>query len=148
MQLSEHFSLEEMTVSETAARHDLDNTPTGTALDSLKHTAVVMEQVRALLGHPLHVNSAYRAPEVNAAVGGVKTSAHCYGMACDFVCPAFGDTYAVACAVRDSGTEFDQLILEYGWVHIGVANPHGGNLRHQCLTKRSAKAPYIPGIVR
>jgi len=83
MKLSEHFSLEELTVSETAARKGLDNTPDNDALFDLKRLASFLEDVRAAVGKPLRINSAYRAPEVNSSVGGSKTSQHCKGQAAD-----------------------------------------------------------------
>ncbi len=106
-----------------------------------------MEQVRTILGGaPIHVDSGYRSPLVNAAVGGVSTSAHCRGLACDFVVPEFGAPTDVALAILHSDIEFDQLILEYGWVHIGLAQP-GCVARREVLTKRSPEAAYEPGIV-
>ena len=71
-----------------------------------------MERVRALLGHPVTVNSGYRFPAVNKRVGGAATSDHVKGYAVDFVCPAFGDCYAVATAIARSNIAFDQLIFE------------------------------------
>ena len=76
MNISEHFTLEEFTHSEAAARLGLDNTPGPIVTAYLKKTAVLMEQVRALLGKPIIVHSGYRSPQVNKAVGGVATSAH------------------------------------------------------------------------
>jgi uncharacterized protein YcbK (DUF882 family) len=72
------------------------DTPEASELANLKRMAAVMEMVRTILGKPIHVDSGYRSPFVNASVGGVSTSAHCRGLACDFVCPAFGTPAEVA----------------------------------------------------
>jgi len=146
MKISEHFTLEELSFSETAARLGLDNTPSSTVITNLGRVATVMEKIRTWLGsEPIVVHSGYRSPRVNEAVGGVATSAHCYGLACDFVCPDFGTPYEVALAILKSDIEYDQLILEYGWVHVGLAQ-EGVLCRREALTKRSPRAAYESGI--
>jgi zinc D-Ala-D-Ala carboxypeptidase len=146
MTISEHFTLEELCFSEAAVRLGLDNTPTPAIIANLHLTAGAMERIRTLLGdQPIIVRSGYRSPPVNKAVGGVVTSAHCRGLACDFVCPAFSTPAEVAQAILQSDIDYDQLILEYGWVHVGLA--HRGLLpRHEAMTKRSPLAPYESGI--
>jgi hypothetical protein len=138
-QLSEHFSLEELTRTDTG----LPNHPDDADLDRLRSTANKLEAVRKLLGHPIEVDSGYRSPAVNQAVRGASTSAHCQGYAVDFTCPGFGTPLEVADHLAQSDIKFDQLIREYGWVHISF-DPR---LRGQCLTKRSAAAPYEHGRV-
>lgn len=146
MKISEHFTLEEFSFSEVAARLGLDNTPTAIVITNLGLVAAVMESVRTTLGNrPIAVHSGYRAPEVNEAVGGVVTSAHCFGRACDFACPAFGTPAEVALAILKSDIEYDQLILEYGWVHVGLAQ-EGLLSRREALTKRAPWAAYESGI--
>jgi hypothetical protein len=146
MKISEHFTLEELCFSEAAARLGLDNTPTPAVIANLRLTAVVMEQIRTLLGGgAIVVHSGYRSPAVNKAIGGVATSAHCSGLACDFVCPAFGEPVKVAQAILASDIDYDQLILEYGWVHVGLAQG-GRAARREALTKRSPRAAYEVGI--
>jgi len=146
MKISEHFTLEELTFSEAAARLGLDNTPTATVVANLDLVAAVMERIRTLLGNcPIAVHSGYRSTKVNQAVGGVATSAHCSGLACDFVCHEFGTPYQVALTIVKSDIEYDQLILEYGWVHVGLAQ-EGVLSRQQTLTKRSPDAAYESGI--
>ena len=130
-QLSHYFTLSEMTISETAARRGIGNKPYPKALESLKRLCAFLDQIREHLGHPIIVTSGYRSPEVNVAVGGSKTSAHCKGMAVDFTCPAFGSPLEVARAISAMGIEYDQLIHEYGtWVHLGLADKP----RRQMLT--------------
>ncbi len=119
MTLSPHFTLVELTVSDKAKELGLDNTPEEPVRTNLKKLAAGLEKVRALLGEaPIHVSSAYRSPEVNAAVKGSKRSAHMDGYAADFTCPDFGPPLLIARQLRDSGLQFDQLIMERTWVHI------------------------------
>ncbi len=146
MKISEHFTLEELSFSEAAARLGLDNTPIPIVITHLGLVATVMERIRTLLGdRPIIVHSGYRSAAVNHAVGGVTTSAHCRGLACDFVCSAFGTPAEVALAILKSDIEYDQLILEYGWVHVGLAQD-GLLSRREALTKRSPGAAYESGI--
>jgi hypothetical protein len=132
MMLSPHFSLAELTFSQTAARRGIDNTPPADVLAELKRTALGLEAVRVRLGcAPVLISSGYRSPAVNAAVGGSKASQHMTGQAADFTAPRFGSPAEVVAALVDSGVEYDQLILEFGrWVHISFADTP----RHQALT--------------
>jgi len=146
MNISEHFTSEEFSFSETAARQGLDNTPPPAVISNLGLVAAVMEGIRNLLGgRPIVVHSGYRSAVLNQALGGVTTSAHCSGLACDFVCPAFGTPTEVALAIVKSAIEYDQLILEYGWVHVGLAQA-GRPSRREALTKRSKSSAYEFGI--
>ena len=146
MKISEHFTLEELSFSEAAARLGLDNTPDKIAIANLILMAAFMEEIRTLLGdRPIVVHSCYRSPQVDKEVGGVLTSAHCHGLACDFICPTFGTPGEMALAILRSDLQYDQLILEYGWVHVSL--PHEGELgRRESLTKPSKEAPYESGI--
>jgi zinc D-Ala-D-Ala carboxypeptidase len=146
MKISEHFTLEELTFSEVAARLGLDNTPSPIVITNLGLVAAVMERIRTLLGdRPIVVHSGYRSPQVNEAVGGVVTSAHCHGLAWDMICPAFGTPVEVALAILKSDIEYDQLIFEYGWVHVGLAQEKS-SFRREALTKRSPWTAYESGI--
>src|SRR5271157_976439 len=146
MQISEHFTLEELSFSEAAARLGLDNSPTASVVANLGLVAALMERIRRLLGNNfIVVYSGYRSPKLNQAVGGVVTSAHCQGLACDFVCPTFGTPEEVAVTILKSDIEYDQLILEYGWVHVGLAQ-EGVLPRREALTKRAPWAAYESGI--
>lgn len=144
MQLSPHFSLAEMTESQTAARLGLDNKPPAAILSNLQGTALAAEPVRALLGRPMLVSSGFRSPKVNAAVGGAKTSAHLQGYAMDFICPGFGDPLAVCRKIAASGIKFDQLIQEGTWVHISF-DPR---MRMQIKTAHFSAGPtqYTGGL--
>ena len=143
-QLSPHFTLEEFTVSDTAKQLGLSNQPTPEMLQRLRHTAAEMEKVRTLLGGlPISVNSAFRSPAVNSAVGGVPTSAHQQAYAVDFTCAAFGSPFDVCKKIAASALKFDQLIHEKRvWVHISFAP----TMRRQLLTLPPAGGSYVSGI--
>ncbi len=145
MKLSDHFTLAELTFSQTAVRRGIDNTPDENTVANLARLALTMEQVREVLGgRAIVVSSGYRGPALNAAIGGSATSAHMRGLACDFVCPAFGSPLAVAQEIAQSVVEFDQLIYEGTWVHLGLSDTP----RRQLLTARfdSGRARYERGI--
>lgn len=142
MNLSSHFTLDELTISQTAARKGLDNTPPPEVLANLKRLAATLEEVRGLVGKPIVVSSGYRSNAVNRAVGGSKTSAHMSGLAADINCHGLSPV-ALAHVIKSSGIEFDQLILEFdSWVHIAIADEP----RRQLLTIRSGTG-YMKGIV-
>jgi zinc D-Ala-D-Ala carboxypeptidase len=145
--LSEHFTLEELILSQTAARKGIDNTPSATTVQRLRKLAGALEEVRSLLGGvPVLVSSGYRCPELNEAVGGAKNSAHMDGLAADFTAPAFGTVMQVAREIAASDIGYDQLIHEYGaWVHIGLAKD-GVEPRRQKLSIFKGTG-YLNGIV-
>jgi hypothetical protein len=128
--LTDHFTLDELTRSSTAERMGIDNTVPDALLSHLFVLAVGLEQVRALLGFPLYIDSGYRCPMLNAVVGGAKQSAHMEGYAADFICPAFGDPLSIVKALEASGIKFDKCIQEGNWVHISF-DPA---MRQQILT--------------
>ena len=129
--LSEHFTLEELTFSATAQRKQIDNKPPAEVLDNMKRLAAGLEEVRAVLGNkPMRINSGYRSPKLNRAVGGARLSAHMAGYAADFVCPDFGSPLKIVKALAATGIQFDKLIQEGTWVHISFAP----EARRQMLT--------------
>jgi zinc D-Ala-D-Ala carboxypeptidase len=129
-QLTAHFSLEELTFSSTAQRLGIDNTPDAEAVQRLMVCAMGLEKIRALLGAPLHIDSGYRCPALNKAVGGVAKSAHVDGYAADFICPDYGSPLMIARAIAGSDIAFDQCICEGTWCHVSF-DPKN---RHQLLT--------------
>lgn len=133
MNLSQHFTLEEMVFSETALRHGMDNTPSEDQTSNLVRLCnTLLEPARDLLSVPFHVNSGFRAPSVNALVGGARNSAHMDGRACDFV-PLGLDLEAAFDKIRQSDLVFDQVIFECAaWIHLAVA-PDGQQPRKQAL---------------
>src|SRR6185312_8949865 len=120
--LSPHFSLEELTFSQLAARKGLDNTPNGEQRAALTRLCVtLLEPARALLGVPLHVDSGYRAPAINLAVGGAANSAHMEGRAADVIPIGIAIQEAFD-RLRFSALPFDQLITECdACLHLAVA---------------------------
>lgn len=150
MKLTEHFTLEELTFSETAGRLRWDNTPGPIELKRLREiTAPGMEAVRALLGHPVLISSGYRSARLNAEIHGSSSSYHPLGLAVDFRCPQFGTPLQVCEAIAASNIQYDQLIHEFGlWVHIGFAI-EGQRPRGQQLTAvhHKGQTAYIPGLI-
>jgi hypothetical protein len=124
MQLSPHFSLEELVFSSTAVRLGIDNTPPPAIVANLTQACALFEQVRALLGVPMHTDSGYRCWALNAAVGGSKTSGHPLGWCLDFTAPAFGRPIDIVRKIVASQMatqmKWDQLIMEGTWVHISA----------------------------
>lgn len=149
MKLSKHFTLDEFTFSQTAARNMLDNTPTDVQIASLKRLCVeVLEPVREHFDRPVRISSGYRGPDLNRAVRGSRSSQHCKGEAADFTVP--GVTVLELCQWMHRNLNYDQLIYEFGrWVHVS----YGPRMRNQELTARKIrvngrrKTQYIPGIV-
>jgi zinc D-Ala-D-Ala carboxypeptidase len=120
MQLTENFTLEELTTSQVAIRNRLYNIPDLAIVQNLLHVAVMLEQVRTLVGKPIHINSGYRSAEVNKAVGGSAKSDHVKGLAADITVPGL-TAKALALLIRESDIPFDQLVYEGTWVHISVS---------------------------
>lgn len=143
MQLTEHFTLEEMTVSPTAKKLGLSNQPTPEHIENMRYCCEkILEPVRAHFGKAVQINSSYRSPLVNKAVGGSKTSQHVNGQAIDFEIPGI-DNKTVADWVADN-LEFDQVILEFytkgdknsGWVHASIKK-EGGNRKQRLIASKS-----------
>ena len=119
MKLSPHFSLEELTHSNTATRLGIDNTPTVEIIDNLTYLAGELEYVRNILGHPMLVSSGFRCHVLNNHLGSKRTSSHTKGLAVDFICPSFGNPHSVVSAIVAANVNYDQVILEYDrWVHL------------------------------
>jgi hypothetical protein len=143
MNLSPNFTLEELTVSEIAARKGLDNTPNATEVANLVRVAELLEQVRALLGKPILVNSAFRSKQVNDAVGSRDTSQHRLGCAADIRVPGMSPKQVVQACI-DAKLPFDQVIEEFdSWTHISVPNTKEQQPRRQALIiDKSGTRPY------
>jgi hypothetical protein len=143
MRLTENFSLEQLICSDTAQRECIDNTPAADIVANLRRLAGGLEKIQALTGHPLEISSAYRCPELNRRVGGTSASQHTQGLAADFTCPRFGQPADIIKAIRDSGIDFDQCILEYGkWVHVSFSEAPRGRV----LTIHDPAAGYLDGL--
>jgi len=146
MNLSEHFTLDELTASETALRKGIDNTAPPVITEKLRMLAATLEQVRSLLGNnSIRVSSGYRCLALNRAIGSGDLSAHTLGYAVDFTCPGFGIPKEVANKIAESPIKFDQLIYEGTWVHLSI-DPRN---RREVLTAHfgKGKTSYTKGIV-
>lgn len=141
--LSEHFTLEEMVISQIATRKGLDNTPPPEELKNLRALCVkLLEPIRALAGNPIVVSSGYRSPAVNKAVGGAKSSQHVLGQAADITCPALGQKKFFD-LIRKSGLPFDQVIDEFEqWVHVSHRRDPRKN-RGEALRARKANGKTV-----
>ena len=152
MNLSANFTLKELTKSDTATRLGIDNTPDDATIENLKLLCeMVLQPVREYFGKSVTVNSGYRSPESNAAVGGSKTSDHCKGQAADIEIDGLPNP-ELAQWIMDN-LDYTQLILEFytqgqpnsGWVHVSY-DPN--NLKKQELTavKVAGKTTYLNGL--
>jgi len=117
---SPHFSMDELTFSETATRHGIDNTPSDNEKENLYKLAMEMEDVRSVLNDKsIYISSGYRCLALNELLGSKKTSSHVKGLAADFTSRHFGTPDEIVLAVINSNIDYDQIILEFDkWVHI------------------------------
>ena len=141
MNLSEHFTLDELTFSQTAARNGIDNTPDARTIEALKLTCAGLEQVREVLqNRPIFISSGYRCAELNVKVGGQPGSQHLLGQAVDFTCPSFGNPRAIVQHLVESNIQFDQCIVEFDrWVHISFSNR---NRRHALVIDKNGTREF------
>ena len=152
MRLSQNFTLAEFTKSQTASRMDIDNTPQGEHLDAEKELFEnVVQPVRDTFGVTV-INSGYRSPDLNEAVGGSSRSQHCKGQAVDIECPGTPNA-EVAQWIVDN-IPFDQVILEFytpgipdsGWVHVSY-NEDGNRGSILTAIKENGKTVYKNGLL-
>ena len=141
MNLSPHFTLEELT---TTDHREFENTPNASEIANLTRLADFLEQVReAVGGKPIMVNSAFRSKQVNDAVGSKDTSQHRIGCAADIRVPGVTPDQVVK-AVITAKLPFDQLIREFDrWTHISIPNDPKGKARGQTLIiDKAGVRPY------
>ena len=131
MNLSPHFTLEELTFTE---HREFDNTPNDQELANLVRLAEFLEQIKTLLdGKPIMINSAFRSEEVNRAVGSKDTSQHRRGCAADFRVPSMTPNEVVQ-AIKASDLNYDQLIREFdAWTHVSIPNVETADPRKMAL---------------
>ena len=153
MRLSDNFTLSEFTKSQTAARQDIDNTPQGEHLDAAEELfKYVVQPVRDAFGITV-INSGYRSPELNVAVGGSSRSQHCKGQAVDIECPGTPNA-EVAQWIVDN-LDFDQIILEFytpgipdsGWVHVSYVSEDANRRSILTALKENGKTVYKEGLI-
>ena len=152
MKLSKNFSLAEFTKSQTAERKGLDNTPSGEHLEAaVTLFENVVQKVRDHFG-PTVLNSGYRGPELNEAVGGSSKSQHCKGQAADIEVP--GVPNAELAEWIKENCDFDQLILEFytpgipdsGWVHVSYVNEEDNRKSILTASRIDGKTQYSVGL--
>ena len=153
MQLSENFSLNELTKSQTATRKGIDNKPTSEQIENLKSLSIhILQKIRDHYERPVRVTSGYRSPELCIAIGSSAKSQHAKGEAADFEITGV-DNFDLAIWISKY-LEFDQLISEFytnqhpdsGWIHCSYKAD--GTNRKQCLTahKDGGKTRYGKGL--
>jgi hypothetical protein len=147
MRLTKHFTLEEMTASDSATKMGISNVPTEAQIINLTVLCYkVLEPVREHFEKPILVSSGYRSRNLNVAIGGSKTSQHCYGQAVDINNKGSELLNAQIFHWIKDNLEYDQLIWEFGnskepdWVHVSFASVN----RKQVLkaTKVNGKPIY------
>ena len=151
MKLTQNFSLNELTKSQTAERKGIDNTPSTEHQENLKSLCeMILQPIRDHFGQVVSVSSGYRSPELCTAIGSSIQSQHAKGEACDF--EIFGVSNKELADYIDQNLDYDQLILEYwkgedepnsGWVHCSYTN---GSNRKQYLRayKENGSTKYEP----
>ena len=145
MNLTAHFTLEELTASETAERNGWDNSPNEQELANLVRLAEFLEQVKVVLaGKPIIISSGLRTKKVNDAVGSKDTSQHRIGCAADFKVPGMTPDEVVK-AIVASSLEYDQVIREFDrWTHISIPNSINFSPRAQALIiDKAGTRPYL-----
>ena len=126
-----YFTLKELTRSETAQSLGIDNTPPSSAVQAL-HELVdhVLDPVREAWGDPIHVNSGYRCPELNNAVGGAPNSQHQRGEAADITVGSQAGNRRLLALIKRLNLPYDQLIDEKDcrWIHVSHRPGHNRRL--------------------
>jgi len=151
MKLTENFSLNELTKSQTAERKGIDNTPSTEHQENLKSLCeMILQPIRDHFGQVVSVSSGYRSPELCTAIGSKITSQHAKGQACDF--EIFGVSNKELADYIDQNLDYDQLILEYwkgedepnsGWVHCSF-NTQGNRKQYLRAYKENGSTKYEP----
>ena len=148
--ISKHISYKESTYSMTATRRGIDNTPNDKQLENMELVAdEVFEPLREWVGGPIKINSFFRCPKLNKAIGGSSKSQHCHGQAIDL-----DDTFGKATNAEmyhwiKENLKFDQMIWEFGdddnpnWVHVSYVSPDEN--RNRCLKayRDNGKTKYM-----
>ena len=148
--ISQHISYKEAVYSRTAIRLGIDNNPNDRQVLNMETIAdEVFEALRMWVGGPIKINSFFRSPELNTAIGGSTKSQHCHGQAIDL-----DDTYGRATNAEmyrfiKEHLDFDQMIWEFGdddnpdWVHVSYVSSDKN--RNRCLKayKENGRTKYM-----
>ena len=148
--ISKYISYKEGVYSNTETRRGIDNTPNDEQLNNMELIADnIFEPLRTYVGGPIKINSFFRSPDLNTAIGGSGKSQHCKGQAID-IDDTFGRmTNAEMYHWVKDNLDFDQMIWEFGnddnpnWVHISYVSPEDN--RNRCLKayKDKGKTKYM-----
>ena len=139
VKLSQHFTLGEL--CKTSVKTKDGNIPSHVHIENMKRLCRWLERLRQRCNQPIIINSAYRSPQVNKAVGGAATSNHLTGCAADIRCKGIEQAIRYACILLDisdeSQEEFDELLIEQKknslWVHFAV-RPEGNRRKVMFIT--------------
>jgi zinc D-Ala-D-Ala carboxypeptidase len=148
--ISEHISLKEGIKSRTATRLSIDNTPKSLDLINMKTIAEkVFEPLRKFVGGPIAINSFYRSPKLNSAIGGSTSSQHCDGCALDIDDTYGHKTNAEMFQYIKENLDYDQMIWEFGdddsnpdWVHVSYVSEDTNRRRLLRAIKINGKTRY------
>ena len=150
--ISKHISYKEGTHSVTAIRIGVNNTPNDEQLNNMELVAEkVFEPLREWVGGPIKINSFFRCPDLNKAIGGSSKSQHCHGQAMDI-----DDNYGRATNAEmyhwiKENLDFDQMIWEFGdddnpnWVHVSYVSPEEN--RNRCLRAKKYKGKTVYSVI-
>ena len=147
--ISKHISYKEGVYSRTATRRGINNTPNDEQLANMELVAEeVFEPLRAYVGGPIKINSFFRCPELNKAIGGSSKSQHCKGQAMD-IDDTFGRmTNSEMYHFIKEHLDFDQMIWEFGdddnpdWVHVSYVSPEENRKRCLKAFREDGKTKY------
>ena len=150
MQISKNISYKEAIKSNTATRLGIDNLPDQKQIDNMKLVAdKVFQPLREFVGGPIKINSFFRSPDLNRAIGGSSKSQHCLGLAMDLDDTFGHKTNAEMFNWIRENLDYDQMIWEFGsdknpaWVHVSYVSPEKN--RNRCLKayKENNKTRYM-----
>ena len=149
MNISKHISYKEAVYSRTAQRRDIYNHPENDQADNMRLIAEeVFEPLRAWVGGPIKINSFFRSPDLNKAIGGSGKSQHCHGQAIDLDDTFGRATNAEMFEFIKEHLDFDQMIWEFGsednpdWVHVSYVSPEDNRKRCLKAYKQNNKTKY------
>ena len=149
MKISHNITYAEAIHSNTAKRKGIDNTPNPTQVENMKLTAEkVFQPLREWVGGPIKVNSFFRSPELNEAIGGSKTSQHCKGQAID-IDDVYGyKTNAEMYHYIKDNLDFDQMVWEFGddenpnWIHVSYVTHRPNRKKLTVALRKNGKVIY------
>lgn len=125
--MAKYFTLEELTASETAKKKGIDNTPNDAVVNNLNILMEQLDKIRERYGKPIYINSGYRCPKLNAAVGGVKASQHQLGVAADLTTKSAAEDKKLYDLIVKN-FDYDQCIFEKNknsiWIHYSYVRPN------------------------